>query len=239
MTKLGELGELGEVVESILATATAVISPLDPFMGAATGFVLWAWQKDNAKNYENTVEDKFRRVDRNKLDKNYLVSNEFKALVVQTVDVASQTASDFKREVLANALVNSVVLPTSKFPGKQALLRVVSQMSDEEIIALTVLYDCERTGDKGTGNDIGNDEKAITSEHLVSKLIFKGREMGLEWSEEDSLVAYDGLAQLGLAKPPNLMWNGEMVKTTALGNRLIQWCSDEYEKEQGSGAVSV
>lgn len=218
-----------EVVEGILATATALVSPLDPVMGAVTGFVLWAWQKGNAKDYENIVKEKFRRIDHNKLDKTYLVSNEFKALVVQTVDVASQTASEFKRKVLANALVNSVVLPTSKFPGKQALLRVLSQMSDEEIIALAVVEHCERTGDKGLVEDSDSDEKAITSEHLVYKFILKGKEMGLEWSKEDSLVAYDGLKQLELARPQG-MWQIEWG-TTALGNRLIQWCT-EHEKEQ-------
>ncbi|MBW4638977.1 MAG: hypothetical protein KME05_12210 [Gloeocapsa sp. UFS-A4-WI-NPMV-4B04] len=224
-----------EVVEGILSIAQATLPFFDPGLGAVTSVVSWAWEKSNAKDYENIVEEKFRHIDRNKLD-NTLSFDEFNALVVQTVEVASQTASKFKRKVLANALVNSVVLPTSKFPGKQALLRVVSQMSDEEIIALTVLFECETVGKDEF--QLANDGKPIIPLEDVFKKVKP--KMGQEWSEEDNLVAYDGLAQLGLVKAPqHIFWNSELVRTTALGNRLIQWCSDEYEKEQGSGEVSV
>lgn len=102
-------------------------------------------------------------------------------------------------------------------------MRVISQMSDEEILALKVLYECETVGRDEF--KLAEDGKTI----ITLKDLFKKvkPEMGQEWSEKDNLVACNGLAQLGLAMPPRtLTWNNEMVRITALENRLIQWCQD-------------
>lgn len=133
-------------------------------------------------------------------------SDEFKALLIEAVDTASKTASELKRKALANALINSVVIPTSKLPGKQALLRVLSGMSDEEMLALTALHNYESGG-----------YEKITLERLAQKT---------GWSEEENTVAFEGLNQLGLARPMGVMGNdmfGGLWKITALGKRLVRW----------------
>lgn len=222
--------------ELFFVSTTEVLSIFNPVVGLIGKVGLWTWQEKRLNHFKHSIEERVKRVEDNKLDKSALESDELKALAFQAVEIASKTASDLKLKALANALVNSVVLPTSKIPGKQALLRVLSQMSDEEMIAFTVLYNYET---------VGLDEFQLTNEGrtiITYEYVFKKvkNKMGQEWSEKDNWVAFDGLAQLGLAKPPpEIQWNKELVRTTALGNRLIQWCSDEYEKEQGSGEESV
>jgi hypothetical protein len=203
--------ELENAVEPVLAIVTAALSIIDPTKGAITGFALWAWQKNSIEDWLNKYEQKVKRIDRDKLDRKALKSDEFKALVLQTVSVASQTASDLKREALANALLNSVLPPTSKFTGKQALLRVLSGMSDEEIFGLTALYHGERNGRYYSEK---NKEHEITLKQLAEEI---------GWSEEEVEVTFDGLTQLGLARTWDI--EGRWWKITALGNKLIEWCA--------------
>lgn len=215
--------ETGDRREIIVASAIDLLSIFHPVVAALPKAGFLAWQSKQLEAFKSLVEERFKRFDHDKLDISALESDEYKALLLQALETASRTASDIKLQALANALVNSLVPPTSKLPGKEALLRVISQMSDEEILALTVLYECETSGRDEF--QLAEDGKPIiTLEALFKKVKPK---MGQEWSKEDNLVAYDGLAQLGLAMPPpNIMWNEEMVRITALGNRLIQWCQE-------------
>lgn len=107
----------------------------------------WAWEESNARDFHDELEERLRRIEREKVDEVYFNSDEFISLFAQATETASKTASDLKRQALAKALVNSLVTPTSELPGKQALLRVLSQMSDEEMIALSALYKNVREGD--------------------------------------------------------------------------------------------
>lgn len=214
------------IIEFLLVAATTGLSIIAADtnyagqMGALVSGSLWVWQKQNSGKLLSDLEQKCQRLNREKLDYSALESDEFKALMIQVVDTASKTASDLKREALANALINSVLPPTSELKGKQALLRVLTGMSDEEIIALAVLHKCETTGldEFKLANEGRN---VITYEYVFKKVKTK---MGQEWGEEENRVAFEGINQLGLAKPPqDLMWNSEMVKITTLGNRLIKW----------------
>ncbi len=203
-----------EKKEFLLVATTAALSVINPVMGAVASTTLWVWQKGQVKQFERLLEEKLQRIDQNKLDKSALESNELKSLMLQAVETASQTASNLKLEALANALVNSVVLPTSQLTGKQALLRVVSQMSNEEMIALTALYYHKPT----------NENKYSFLDDLANDLF---QEQG--WDQEEVLVAYEGLKQLGLAGNFGLSNNpekgGGRWEITALGRRLIQWCA--------------
>lgn len=214
-----------DITEFLLVTATAGLGIVAAGtnnaaqMGALAGGVLWAWQKQNAEHFLSVLTQKCQRLNREKLDYSALESNEFKALMIQVVDTASKTASEQKREALANALINSVVPPTSSFSGKQALLRVLSGMSDEEMLALTALQTLtalDSMSARVNKSMLGN--KIILLEHLA-------QETG--WSKEENRIAFQGLKQLGIVDNfgfgSNPQEGGGNWAITSMGDRLIQW----------------
>lgn len=235
MTEDNQKPALTNVSDLIVAGASAILS-LNPFtavIGAAGGFGLFVWQREQQQKFINEYRRRFDTLDQDKLDHSALESDEFKSLVVQAVEAASKTVSDLKRQALANALINSVVLPTSSFTGKQALLRLLDQLSDEEVVALKVLYDEELPLEKRQPASTTPAKLLPCSIRLgISETVVAAR---LEWSQEDALVACQGLRQLGLAHepdpdsgailtenaPPKRGW-----RVTAIAEKLIQWCGE-------------
>lgn len=133
------------VSDLIVAGASAILSlnPLTAPIAAVGSFGLLAWQREQQQKFIDEYQRRFDALDQNKLNHSALESDEFKSLVFQAFESASKTAFDLKRQALASALVSSIVLPTSRFTGKQTLLRLLEQLSDEEMVALKVLYDEE------------------------------------------------------------------------------------------------
>lgn len=211
----------------ILASGTASILSLFPLtapLGAMINFSLFTWQGEQLNKFKNACENRINAIDKNKLDISVLDSDEFKSLVWQAVEAASTTGSELKRQILAGAIVNSIVLPTSKVTGKTFMLRILKELSDEEINVLKVFYD-ERNLSRG-----------LTKFYVANKL---------QLNQEDVLITCQALGQLGLLSPPNhtrehqgdphipgtIVLGGSsnvMVdwRITALAERLIQWCSD-------------
>lgn len=222
------------VSDLIVAGVSAILSvnPLTAPIGAMGSFGLLVWQREQQQKFIDAYQRKFDALDQNKLDHSALESDEFKSLVVQAVEIASKTASDLKRQALASALVSSIVLPTSRFTGKQALLRLLEQLSDEEMVALKVLYDEEPRLEERRPSS------AIPAGSLPRVLIGMSEAdiaSRLGWSQEDALVACQGLRQLGLAHEPDDLGPSILLdgadkrdwRVTALAEKLIKWCSSE------------
>lgn len=223
------------VSDLIVAGASAILS-LNPFtapIAAVGSFGLLAWQREQQQKFIDEYQRRFDALDQNKLDHSALESDEFKSLVVQAVETASKTASDLKRQALASALVSSIVLPTSRFTGKQALLRLLEQLSDEEMVALKVLYDEElpleerRPASAIPAGLLPRVRLGMSETDVAARL---------GWSQEDALVACQGLRQLGLAHEPDPDMSGVLTsenappergwRVTALAEKLIKWCGE-------------
>lgn len=235
MTKDNQKQAPTNVSALIVAGASAILS-LNPFtavIGAAGGFGLLVWQREQQQKFINEYQRRFDTLAQDKLDHSALESDEFKSLVIQAVETASKTASDLKRQALVSALINSVVLPTSRFTGKQALLRLLEQLSDEEMMVLKVLYDEELPLEKRQPASATPAKLLPRSSRLgISETVVAVR---LEWSQEDALVACQGLRQLGLAHepdpdsgailadnaPPKRGW-----RASAIAEKLIKWCGE-------------
>jgi hypothetical protein len=217
----------GSAAELISGGASLILSlfPLTAPIGAAGSFGLLAWQNEQLNKFKDELQKRLESLDQNKLDQSALQSDEFKSLVVQAVETASQTASDSKKQVLASALVNSVVLPTSRFTGKQVLLRVLSQLSDEEMVVLKILYDEELS------------LAAKTSENLHDSVSEADVAKKIDWREEDIRVTCEGLFQLGLVYDPLVgSWTQAGLRgywrITALAEKLISWCCETPIEQQ-------
>jgi hypothetical protein len=143
-------------------------------------------------------KQRFDKLDQDKLDRTPLESDEFKSLLLQTVEIGAETASDLKRKALASAIFNSVVLPTNQFTGKQALLRILSQLDDQEMLALGIFYDEKpRIVEYEVTKREHEPRGSVTEADIANKL---------GWSEEDASVVCEGLSQLGLIYIFHYVW---------------------------------
>lgn len=214
MTQDNQERKHGSTSDLIAAGASAVLGlfPLTAPIAVISNFGLFAWQKDQQEKFIHEVQQRLETLDTTKLDQSALESNEFKSVVIQVMETALKSASDLKRQALAQALVNSIVLPTSRFTGKQALFRILSQISDEEILTLSILQ-------KGKAAD--NLNKSVGLAEIANKL---------QWSEQEAKVACEGLLQLGLILDAEAGRMGnqrihEYWHTTALGDKFVKWCT--------------
>jgi hypothetical protein len=188
---------------------TLLSSPSPLVLGAtASGFVASVWGREQQNKLLDELQKQINeRINETnaKLNEPALSFDEFMELFVQAMDIASKSKSELKRQALANALVNSVIPPTSQFIGKLTLLRTLSQLSDEEIQVLTLFwsefYDWARS-------------RATLDYEDVSKLLM--------WDVEDAHAICVGLVQLGLAR-----YGGNGITLTALAQRLVQWVKGE------------
>jgi hypothetical protein len=235
----------GSALDLICGGASVILSlfPLTAPIGAAGSFGLLAWQNEQLNKFKDELQKRLEALDQNKLDQSALQSDEFKSLVVQAVETASQTGSDLKKQALASALVNSLVLPTSRFTGKQALQRILSQLSDEEIIVLKVLYHED--------SPFGNTPSTTSYTSQISPDGSSRLSLGMSeadiaeilgWTEENTLVACQSLLQLGLVHQadsyigPVLLYSAGSEnrgwRITALAEKLISWCRETPIEQQ-------
>jgi len=201
---------------------TLLSSPV-PLVAGATGFgflsYLWGREQQNKllDELQKQINERINETNA-KLNEPALSFDEFMELFVQAMDIASKSKSELKRQALAKALVNSLIPPTSQFTGKQTLLRILSQLSDEEMVALKVLYD----------GAIEAQNQGDLPHVPVTKVAEK-----LGWEEEEAYVTCEALAQLLLLSDASQgQWNSfghehEVWRITALATTLIQWVTEE------------
>lgn len=130
-------------------------------------------------------------------------------------------------QLLAQGLVNSSVLPTSQFSNKAILLRVASQMTDEEIVALMVLYQEEPRIAAEIAEQSAIERRAIgvTEETIASEL---------GWKNEEVHIVCEGLCQLGLAYDGLTGAIGpsrrDSWRISPLATKLIELCINDAQK---------
>ncbi len=178
-----------------------------PIVGAISYY-----QRKNLDDFINKTTSKFESIERSKVDHDFLETEAFGNITLQIVDAASRTSSELKQNALANIFLHSCTLPTSQHKGKQAFIRIIDQISDEEMIVLKVLYESNQ-----------KPESLVSLEEISSIL---------GWDYIDIQVISGGLTQLGLAYDPTIgTWThmqGSFNESTtlslsALGSRCIEY----------------
>lgn len=220
---LNKLKSVWDIGIAGLPQILTLLSSTTPLVLGATvsGFVVSVWSREQ----QNKLLDKLNkqlneRINETnaELNKPALNFDEFMELFVQAMDIASESKSEMKRQSLAKALVNSLIPPTSQFTGKQALLRILAQLSDEEMVVLKVLYD-EVIDAQNQGNF-----PAVSVTQIAEKL---------GWKQDETSVTCLELAQLFLVSDASIgQWNSfghehEVWRLTPLATKLIQWVTEE------------
>jgi hypothetical protein len=199
----------------IIATAVAGIFSL--FANTAPIAVLGSisvlcWQNEQANKFKQTLQARLNSI-QNQLDQlldlDFINSPEFLELVLRATEAASRTASEQKHKALANALVASTVRPSSSFSGKMAIVRIIDQMSDEDLVVLKTLFEIEDAQSRH-----GDTDGAVALKKIEEEL---------GWIEEEVIVACQSLSQLGLAKDVTSALSVKRWNTTILSKRLLQF----------------
>ncbi len=196
----------------IIATAVAGILSLFPDtapIGVAGSIFVLSWQNEQVGRFKKRVETRLNEIE-DHLNLNSVSSPEFIELFIQATEAAARTASEQKHQALANALVASIVEPTSKFSGKSTIFRIINQISEEELVALKALSGIE--GDYAENN---NTDRRVVLKEIKEQL---------GWiEEEDVLLVCQSLLQLGLTKDTSSSTKGNCWNTTALAKPVLQF----------------
>jgi hypothetical protein len=223
----------GSVTDLIVAGASTVLSafPLTAAVGGIGSFALFTWQRENQKKFEYEIKNRIENLDKNKLEQSVLQSDEFKSLVIGAVEIASKSASKIKRQALANLLVNLTLNQAEQFTGEEIALRLISQLSDEEILAITAIY-------KILKKDSSKQAFGVSIADIKQET---------DLGEEETRTVCEGLIQLNLIFEPKISSNqylslNEIINVRAfnsllisdLGYHLIKSCQEVTFTEQSS-----
>lgn len=190
-------------------------------ISASAAFVLQTvqtWQHRQAERFIKQMQYQLKLLEMKKIDRQFVFSDEFRSLTIQAVRIATETASEVKLRALAAALANSALTMRKNSSSREMLLRILGQLSDEEILILGVFYQYEQGGQRGT-----NSPPFLTMNEIAQRA---------QWSRQDTEAAVLGLMSLGLIQDPIgldleieplLPPVHDRFALTVLGDRLIRW----------------
>jgi hypothetical protein len=210
---LGNSGEIAlsgsaQVLTLLGAICAAPLGVALTAIGAGTTVILSAWQIEQQKKLIEEISKTLASIDKAQLNKDFLESSEFREIVMRICNGASLTASPYKHSALAKGLVHSAIYPHNEMAGKLIFIRIVSQMSDEELRVLEVMQ-----------NAWEDNVPILSKDDLQESL--KDLELG------QIQVSCDGLIQQRVLEPVSSgVWN-----LSILGRKLVAWLSGKQEQE--------
>ena len=210
---LGNSGEMAlsgsaQVLTLLGAICVAPLGVALTAIGAGTTVILSAWQMEQQKKLIEEISKALASIDKAQLNKNFLESSEFKEIVMRICNEASLTASPYKHSALAKGLVHSAIYPHNEMSGKLIFIRIVSQMSDEELRILEVMQNAWEDNVPILGKD-----------DLQESL----KDIALSQIQESC----EGLVQQRVLEPIN----SEVWSLSILGRKLVAWLSGKQEQE--------
>ena len=134
---------LESLIVGAIQLAAAVPDSGVVFSAAGTAAFL-AYQNHNLDRAIQLLRRRIATIDESKLDQDFIRTNEFKDIVVQVAEATMKTSSELRCDALVKIFCGCFMKPTSTYINKQALFRLVAQMSDEEIQALYIIQEEER-----------------------------------------------------------------------------------------------
>jgi hypothetical protein len=204
--------------ELIIQASIQILNVFNPVLAVPAAVGMSIWQRQNVESFRQHVEFVLKELSQRKLDRADTESDEFKELIMRVTREAGETSSRLKRQVLARALVNSAFMPKGGFQGKLMLLRVLGQISEEEISILSAIHHLRKQDVyKHVSTHDGATEGVLMDYVGVSK--------------EDLAVTIYGLRQLSMISVPmNGTFgdeHGEKYALSPLADRLVEWCTIE------------
>lgn len=183
-TTLDKIKELSQhpIVKGLINGGLSFI----PFLGEAisTSLDVRASQlaERNSRIFAEEVKRLLEKLDTDKLDKQFLESDEFVLLVTRILIASARTYEQEKITLYARILLNSVTVEKSDTDYKEGFINIVDDLSVEHVKILTVAYHKIR-------NEMEDKNKIIVANEIAELL-------GLE---ESRVIAYcEQMARFGL-----------------------------------------
>lgn len=206
-TELALSGSI-QILSLLGATVAGASSILYTAIGAGSTVLLGTWQLEQQRKFQVQIRERLASIDKDKIDHEYFESSEFKELLLRICNESLLTASSQKHKVLSQVLVNSILNPTSKLSNKLIFVRIVSQLSDEELLILEVMQNAW--------------ESCIPILDIDSF-----NELLPDLQESQTREACDGLVQQRVFE----IINSNYWSLTLLGRKLIGCLSNKEEQE--------
>jgi hypothetical protein len=214
-----------ELIEALIAGTiqlTAIIPGYGPFISAASTLGYAAYQSRNINQANHLLRKHIATIDETKLDREFIDSDEFRDIMLQYIEATMKTSSELRCDALVKVFCSCFTKPTSTYINKQAMMRLVTQMSSEE---MQVLYIIQREEQIFSENQSYKEGKSRDVQ--VSTIANQ-----LEWNDLNTLIACQGLQQLNLVYDPEIKDELFMeasqpgdrgFRGTELGHRLVEF----------------
>lgn len=129
-----------DIIRIIESTAISVASSFPILASLATG---WSEYKNHlqVKNIENILENFYQKLTAlgEKLDKEYLDSDELKALIIKTCMGGKEEISSAKRKMLSSFLANSCTSKLSDDISKNSILETIIRLSPSDVYLMKLI----------------------------------------------------------------------------------------------------
>lgn len=99
----------------------------------------------NTTSLTQELRNQVRHLDENKIDSQFLASDEFTFLVLDILTKNAHTHEEAKTCLFAQILVNSTLKDVSSIPYKEGFVRIVNDLSVQHIQAFTVAFQKAQT----------------------------------------------------------------------------------------------
>ena len=116
-----------------------------PFLGTAISSSLdtRAFQlfEQNSRQFAEEVRQQVKELDENKIDKEFLESNEFTSLLIEILSRNAHVHEREKVKFFATIFVNSLILLRSQTPYKEGFVRILDELDIDHINVLAFVFE--------------------------------------------------------------------------------------------------
>lgn len=170
------------------------------------------------------LDSKYRELEEKKIDKRFIETEEFLYLLEIVLEKILREHREEKRELLAQALVNSTKTVNSDYGNKELIFRLISDLDPLHIHVLRDAYSHQEWDTAKIGN--------IDREKVEERLIQRG------FSKTLISLAFNSLVSSGLIYRIDLQPIGGPVtkyKTNEIGEMVIKFLSDTKTAKEKRG----
>ncbi|WMT57905.1 hypothetical protein [Truepera radiovictrix] len=114
----------------------------------------------------NELKTQVHRLSENKIDREFLDSDEFTFLILDVLAKNAYTYEEVKTQLFAQILINSTLKGTSSTPYKEGFVRIVSDLSAQHIQIFTAVF---RKAQTFTGQHQINNEDYVKAQEIAGE----------------------------------------------------------------------
>ena len=116
-----------------------------PFLGPAISSILdnrsFKIFEKNSRNLAREIKDLLGKLDEDKIDKDFLQSDEFSSIILSILSKNALVYQEEKTKLFAQFLINAITRDKSSVEYKESFLQIIDEISPNHVKILKVVYD--------------------------------------------------------------------------------------------------